>query len=152
MMGTLSVAHPDIADFVESKARAGALPRFNLSVQLSDAFLAAVEADAGWTLFFGSHSPRRVRARELWDRVLQTMLQWSEPGVLFVDTINRENNLGWREHLTTTNPCGEAPLPAYGACNLGSINLAALAREPFSDAARILAIEVLPVPRDPTNR
>jgi ribonucleoside-diphosphate reductase alpha chain len=146
MMGSLSVSHPDIADFVRAKARRGALGHFNLSVQLDDAFLRAADDDANWELSFPSPGftcegntvqvNAQVRARALRRLIVTSMLDWSEPGVLFVDTINRENNLWWREHLTTTNPCGEAPLPPYGACDLGSINLTRLVLRPFGrDAA-----------------
>ena len=143
MMGSLSVAHPDILDFIAAKARAAVLPRFNLSVQLPDAFLAAVAADARWPLGQPeSHPAAQLPARMLWNRMLQSMIDWAEPGVLFTDTLNRENNLWWREQLSTTNPCGEAPLPAYGACDLGSINLAALVRQPFTPGAHIDTAEL----------
>jgi ribonucleoside-diphosphate reductase alpha chain len=142
MMASLSLSHPDIADFMRAKSRPGALPRFNLSVQVPDAFLQAVRDDAGWELSLPSGaqgSPARgaPRARALEMLMCSSMLEGSEPGVLFVDTINRENNLWWRERLTTTNPCGEVPLPAYGACDLGSINLAELVLEPFGGKARL---------------
>jgi ribonucleoside-diphosphate reductase alpha chain len=142
MMASLSLSHPDIADFMRAKSRPGALPRFNLSVQVPDAFLQAVRDDAGWELSLPSgaqDSPARgaPRARALEMLMCSSMLEGSEPGVLFVDTINRENNLWWREHLATTNPCGEVPLPAYGACDLGSINLAELVLEPFGDKAQL---------------
>ncbi len=146
MMGSLSVSHPDIADFARAKARPGALGHFNLSAQLDDAFLRAADEDANWELSFPPPGftwaestveiNAQVRARALRRLIVTSMLDWSEPGVLFVDTINRENNLWWRERLTTTNPCGEAPLPPYGACDLGSINLTGLVLRPFGrDAA-----------------
>jgi ribonucleoside-diphosphate reductase alpha chain len=146
MMASLSTSHPDIDAFVRAKARPGALPRFNLSVQVPDAFLQAVEDDARWELSLplagatasraGSAAPA-LRARALERLICSSMLEWSEPGVLFVDTINRENNLWWRERLATTNPCGEVPLPPYGACDLGSVNLAELVIEPFGSSARL---------------
>lgn len=146
MMGSLSASHPDIAEFVRAKSRPGALERFNLSVQLPDSFLRAVAEDSTWALSFPTVGPageqggqvvRQVRARALEQLICTSMLEWSEPGVLFVDTINRENNLWWRERLTTTNPCGEVPLPPYGACDLGSVNLASLVLEPFGRGARL---------------
>ena len=143
MMASLSIAHPDIAAFVEAKSQPGVLERFNLSVQVTDAFMTAVAADAAWP--FAARAPRRgpvvpapaVPARALWTRMLQAMLGGSEPGLLFTDTINRENTLWWRERLATTNPCGETPLPPYGACCLGSVNLATLVRDPFTRAASL---------------
>jgi len=142
MMASLSISHPDVADFIRAKSRPGALPRFNLSVQLPDTFLRAVRDDAGGELSppaggQGGPDHPAPRARALEMLMCSSMLEGSEPGVLFVDTINRENNLWWREQLTTTNPCGEVPLPAYGACDLGSINLAELVLEPFEITARL---------------
>jgi ribonucleoside-diphosphate reductase alpha chain len=142
MMASLHAAHPDIVGFVHAKSRPGALPRFNLSVQVPDAFLEAADDDASWALSFppaeqGGSVPRSLRARALERFICTSMLGWSEPGVLFVDTINRENNLWWRERLATTNPCGEVPLPPYGACDLGSINLAEFIVEPFGGNARL---------------
>jgi ribonucleoside-diphosphate reductase alpha chain len=140
MMASLSAAHPDVAAFVEAKAGPGVLPRFNLSVQVPDGFMAALRADAAWPLSAWSGPDAGVPAtpaRILWERLLHAMLATSEPGLLFVDTINRENNLWWRERLTTTNPCGETPLPAYGACDLGSLNLATFVRDPFGPQASL---------------
>jgi ribonucleoside-diphosphate reductase alpha chain len=134
MMATLRIDHPDILEFIDAKRDPSALRFFNLSVQVRDRFLEAVRRDAGCPLVYpaGSGSPQRVLpAREIWQRLLDASYESSEPGVLFVDTINRENNLAWREVLSATNPCGEVPLPEYGACNLGSINLARYVRSPF---------------------
>jgi len=143
MMASLAADHPDISAFITAKSRPGGLERFNLSVQVPDALLAAVRRDAAWPLarFPARGTPgvalESVPARSLWRTLLRAMLDWSEPGVLFTDTINRENNLWWREQLCTTNPCGEAPLPPWGSCDLGSINLAALVRRPFTRSAAI---------------
>jgi ribonucleoside-diphosphate reductase alpha chain len=158
MMATLRCDHPDIEAFIDAKREAGALRHFNLSVQVTDELMAAVAGDRDWPLVFpagdgdGSVIRHRwgdtggevdcgvvrvVRARELWDRLLRAAYDSAEPGVLFVDQINRENNLYWREHLTATNPCGEIPLPAYGACNLGSLNLVRFVIEPFEPGARL---------------
>ena len=140
MIATLRDDHPDLLPFMAAKSAAGALPRFNLSVQLSDAFLRALDADAGWPLQSAEAPGRRSTgpsARTLWERLLGHALESSEPGVLFVDTINRENNLHWRERLTATNPCGEVPLPPYGSCDLGSLNLPAFVSRPFTAAAAV---------------
>ena len=140
MMATLRVDHPDVLEFIDAKRDPSALRFFNLSVQVTDRFLEAVRRDEPWPLAHpaGSESIARVLpARELWSRLLESSYGMSEPGVLFVDTINRENNLAWRECLTTTNPCGEVPLPPYGACDLGSINLPRFVRGPFTAAAAL---------------
>ena len=163
MMATLRCDHPDIEEFVDAKREPGRLTRFNVSVQATDAFMEAVRSDAEWPLVFPDHAleaeegedervlrqwpgypepvscrvVRRVRARELWHRIMRATYDTAEPGVLFVDRVNHWNNLGYREHITATNPCGEEPLPPYGSCNLGSINLTAFVREPFSDRARL---------------
>jgi ribonucleoside-diphosphate reductase alpha chain len=140
MMATLRVDHPDILEFIDAKRDPAALRYFNLSVQVSDRFLDAVRQDAPWSLAWppgAGEAYRVLPAREIWQRLLGASYETSEPGVLFVDTINRENNLGWLETLTTTNPCGEVPLPAYGACNLGSINLPRFVRAAFTARATL---------------
>ena len=140
MMATLRVDHPDVLEFIDAKRDPAALRFFNLSVQVTDRFLDAVRRDEAWPLVHASipaATSRIVPARELWERLLDASHAASEPGVLFVDTINRENNLGWCETLTATNPCGEVPLPAYGACNLGSLNLTRFVRSPFTRAAAL---------------
>jgi ribonucleoside-diphosphate reductase alpha chain len=138
MMATLRVDHPDILEFIDAKRDPAALRFFNLSVQVSDRFLEAVRRDSPWPLAYpsDSHAPQRVLpAREVWQKLTSAGYETSEPGVLFVDAMNRENNLAALETLTTTNPCGEVPLPAYGSCNLGSINLPRFVRAPFSREA-----------------
>ena len=173
MMATLRCDHPDIEEFVTAKQRPGELTRFNLSVLVSDALLEAVERDDDWPLVFPRAgladedaagrpvielpwsqdlSPvpcvvlRTVRARALWDLLMRATFDHAEPGVLFVDRINRMNNLYWRERISATNPCGEVPLPPYGACDLGSLNLVRHVRDPFTSRARLdleaLAAEV----------
>lgn len=160
MMATLRCDHPDIEEFVTAKQQPGQLRRFNLSIQVTDAFMAAVRSDTEWPLVFPAavfdgdgetvlrEWPgearavpcgviRRVRARQLWDRILQAAYDYSEPGVLFIDRINQLNNLWYRERITATNPCGEIPLPPYGACDLGSLNLTCFVRSPFTPEARI---------------
>jgi ribonucleoside-diphosphate reductase alpha chain len=137
MMATLRCDHPDIESFVDAKRQSEALTHFNVSVQVTDAFMAAVETDAEWPLLFECEVVRVVRARALWERILRAAYDTAEPGVLFVDQINRENNLHEQEQLAATNPCGEIPLPPYGACNLGSLNLTAFVIEPFDPGARL---------------
>lgn len=140
MMATLRVDHPDVLEFIDAKRDPLALRFFNLSVQITDRFLAAVRRDESWPLVHPAGSgatTTTLPAREIWDRLLDAGHETSEPGVLFVDTMNRENNLAWRETLTTTNPCGEVPLPAYGACNLGSIDLTKFVRSPFTAGAAL---------------
>ncbi|WP_375594159.1 adenosylcobalamin-dependent ribonucleoside-diphosphate reductase [Algihabitans albus] len=135
MMGTLRCDHPDIEAFVEAKSEAGRLTNFNLSVLITDAFMTAVEADADWPLSFAGETYRTLRARALWDRIMHATYETSEPGVIFIDRINRLNPLAYCEEIHATNPCGEQPLPPYGACLLGSINLAQLVRNPFTRQA-----------------
>jgi len=160
MMATLRCDHPDIEEFIAAKQKSGALRHFNLSVQVTDAFMAAVKENAEWSLVFPAATfdgegeivmrdwpgyeekvpcriVRRVPARALWDRILRATYDYAEPGVLFIDRINRLNNLWYSEHISTTNPCGEIPLPPYGACDLGSINLTRFVNEPFSPRAKL---------------
>jgi len=137
MMGTLRCDHPDIEDFIEAKWQPGRLRMFNLSVLVSDAFIQAVRADGPWDLVFGGTVFRTVAARELWDKIMRATYATAEPGVIFIDRINRANNLWYCEEILATNPCGEQPLPPYGACLLGSVNLAALVEAPFEAGARL---------------
>ncbi|MGD2119583.1 MAG: adenosylcobalamin-dependent ribonucleoside-diphosphate reductase [Chromatiales bacterium] len=162
MIASLRCDHPDIEHFIDAKRTAGELQHFNLSVQVSDAFMQAVEKDESWPLLFpadsldASHGSEtvlrrwsgrhgevscrvvdRVPARRLWQKIMSAAYDTAEPGVLFVDRINQLNNLAYREQITTTNPCGEIPLPPYGACDLGSINLTRFVLQPFSNDARM---------------
>ncbi len=137
MMATLACDHPDIEDFIDAKRVPGRLAMFNLSVLASDAFLRAVREDADWDLKFAGRIYRTVRARELWDRIMRATYEYAEPGVIFIDRVNAENNLSYCETIRATNPCGEQPLPPYGACLLGSINLAKLVKHPFEDDAAL---------------
>ncbi|MCK9532401.1 MAG: adenosylcobalamin-dependent ribonucleoside-diphosphate reductase [Gammaproteobacteria bacterium] len=160
MMATLRCDHPDIEQFIDAKRQPGRLRRFNLSVLVSDAFMQAVESDDLWPLVFpvagvkgegpivmrdwsGQAEPvpcrvmRTVPARELWERIMRATFDYAEPGVLFIDRINATNNLWYRERISATNPCGEIPLPPYGACDLGSLNLPTFVREPFTPDARL---------------
>src|SRR6516165_5916687 len=136
MMATLRCDHPDIEAFIAAKREPGRLRNFNLSVLVSDAFMAAVERDEDWPLVFAGQVFRTVRAKALWDSITRATYDCAEPGVIFIDRINARNNLAYCETITATNPCGEEPLPPYGACLLGSINLARLVRQPFTPQAR----------------
>jgi ribonucleoside-diphosphate reductase alpha chain len=137
MMGTLRCDHPDIESFIEAKQDPGRLRMFNLSVLVSSNFMAAVKADRPWELSFGGVCYKTVSARELWDRIMRATYAFAEPGVIFIDRINKANNLSYCEEIFATNPCGEQPLPPYGACLLGSINLASLVQSPFEEDAAL---------------
>jgi ribonucleoside-diphosphate reductase alpha chain len=162
MMATLRCDHPDIEAFIDAKCTPGALAHFNLSVLVTDAFIQAVKDDAPWPLVYplhGRQAPegvelcvrlwsgglapepcqlmRSVSARALWGHLVKAAHAYAEPGVLFVDRINCTNNLWYCEHLSTTNPCGEVPLPPHGACNLGSINLTRFVEHPFGEHPRL---------------
>ncbi len=158
MMATLRCDHPDIEEFIEAKKDKTALRNFNLSVLVTDAFMTAVSRQQSWPLVFPLADQKQltdnsnvvyrdwpgktgavpcaiiktVSACELWEKIIRASYDYAEPGVLFIDRINRENNLYYRETISATNPCGEIPLPPYGACNLGSINLTRYVENPFS--------------------
>ncbi|MGI9475092.1 MAG: adenosylcobalamin-dependent ribonucleoside-diphosphate reductase [Hyphomicrobiaceae bacterium] len=137
MMGTLRCDHPDIETFIDAKSKSADLRNFNVSVLVPDAFVEAVRQDADWDLVFDGKVYRTVRARALWQRLMRATYDYAEPGVIFIDRINAQNNLTYCETIHATNPCGEQPLPAYGACLLGSINLARLVTRPFSNDASL---------------
>src|SRR5579862_647980 len=137
MMATMRCDHPDIEDFVDAKRTPGRLRMFNLSVLVTDAFMTAVKEDGPWELSFAGTTYKVVRARELWDKIMRATYAYAEPGVIFIDRINRRNNLYYCESIHATNPCGEQPLPPYGACLLGSINLPAFVLDPFEATARV---------------
>jgi ribonucleoside-diphosphate reductase alpha chain len=136
MMATMRCDHPDIAAFISAKSDPARLRMFNMSVLVTDPFMAAVKADDDWDLVFDGQVYETVKARDLWDQIMQSTYDFAEPGVIFIDRINQMNNLNYCETIAATNPCGEQPLPPYGACLLGSINMARLVSDPFSaDAA-----------------
>ena len=137
MMGTLRCDHPDIEEFIAAKSDQRRLRNFNLSVLVTDAFVAAVKEDGEWPLVFAGRTFRTVRARGLWQQIMRATYDYAEPGVIFIDRINAQNNLAYCETIAATNPCGEQPLPPYGACLLGSINLARLIDKPFTGAAKL---------------
>lgn len=137
MMATMACDHPDIEAFIDAKRDAQRLRMFNLSVLVSDAFMAAIERGDDWPLMFEGTAYKTVKARDLWDRIMRSTYDYAEPGVIFIDRVNGQNNLSYCETIRATNPCGEQPLPPYGACLLGSVNLAAMIAQPFGDDARI---------------
>ena len=161
MMATLSCDHSDIERFVEAKADGAELRHFNLSVLVSDAFMDAVAADADWPLVFPcglsldavgttddallphaeepphSRIYRHVSARKLWRAIMRANYDYAEPGVIFIDRVQALNNLRYCEEIRATNPCGEIPLPGYGACDLGSLNLTQFVQAPFTPRAKV---------------
>ncbi|MEM1273038.1 MAG: adenosylcobalamin-dependent ribonucleoside-diphosphate reductase [Pseudomonadota bacterium] len=137
MMATMRCDHPDIEEFIAAKSDPARLRMFNMSVLVTDQFMDAVKSDSEWELTFGGKLYRRLPARDLWNQIMKATYDFAEPGVIFIDRINATNNLAYAETIAATNPCGEQPLPPYGACLLGSINLARLVQNPFSDAAVI---------------
>lgn len=122
-MGVLRVDHPDIEEFIRAKNNSTTLTQFNISVGVTDEFMSAVKADEDFDLRFDGRVYKTVRAKALWDDILRSTWDWAEPGILFIDRINKKNNLWYCEYIAATNPCGEQPLPPYGACLLGSFNL-----------------------------
>ncbi|WP_456426573.1 adenosylcobalamin-dependent ribonucleoside-diphosphate reductase [Rhodocaloribacter sp.] len=164
MMATLRCDHPDVEAFIDAKRAPGALRHFNLSVLVTDAFMEAVRRDEEWPLVFpvsaldedegagreivhrrwsGTDGPvpcvvlGRLRARALWAKLMRSAYDHAEPGVLFIDRVNAENNLWYREYISASNPCGEIPLPPYGACDLGALNLTRFVEAPFTPEARL---------------
>jgi ribonucleoside-diphosphate reductase alpha chain len=137
MMATMRCDHPDIEAFITAKSDPARLRMFNMSVLVTDPFMEAVKADGPWELSFGGKVYHTVQARDLWNRIMQSTYDYAEPGVIFIDRINAANNLGYAETISATNPCGEQPLPPYGACLLGSVNLARLVSDPFTEAAKL---------------
>ncbi len=137
MMATLRCDHPDIEAFVDAKRDPRRLRMFNVSVLVTDAFMKAVKDDADWDLVFEGKVFRTIKAGALWERIMRATYDYAEPGVIFIDRVNRRNNLHYCETIQATNPCGEQPLPPYGACLLGSINLAALVKDPFTPQASL---------------
>lgn len=137
MMATMRCDHPDVEQFITAKSDPARLRMFNMSVLVTDGFMEAVKADGSWELKFGGKVYQTVNARDLWNKIMQNTYDQAEPGVIFIDRINQANNLSYCETIAATNPCGEQPLPPYGACLLGSINLARLVTDPFETAAAL---------------
>lgn len=122
-MGVLRVDHPDIEEFIRAKQNTNTLTNFNVSIGVTDDFMAAVDANEGFDLVWGGRKYRTINARNLWNEIMRSTWDWAEPGVLFIDRINEMNNLWYCESIAATNPCAEQPLPPNGACLLGSFNL-----------------------------
>ena len=137
MMATMRCDHPDVEDFITAKSDSARLRMFNLSVLVTDDFMEAVKADGPWELKYDGKVYHTVQARDLWNKIMQSTYDFAEPGVIFIDRINKANNLSYVETIAATNPCGEQPLPPYGACLLGSINLARLVANPFEKNASL---------------
>ncbi|MEI6117275.1 MAG: adenosylcobalamin-dependent ribonucleoside-diphosphate reductase, partial [Burkholderiales bacterium] len=148
-MGVLRIDHPDVLEFITAKRSPGRWNNFNVSVAVTDAFMSAVESNAPWELVHssapssdliesGAHKRddgkwvyRTIPAQELWDTVMQSAYDFAEPGILFIDNMNRDNNLRYCEQIEATNPCGEQPLPPYGCCDLGPVILTRFVHNPF---------------------
>ena len=164
MMATLRCDHPDIEEFIAAKQNSKELRHFNLSILVTDEFIKAVQNNSDWYLVFptselaGENKPQSktimrqwtgysdpvlcnvvdvIQARALWEKIMRATYEYAEPGVLFIDRINYQNNLWYKEYITATNPCGEIPLPPYGACDLGAINLTCFVRNPFTENANL---------------
>jgi len=171
-MGTFDVSHPDVKDFIRAKREDGRLRQFNLSLLITDGFMAAVDKDGDWPLVFPINVKEQaeldpssgeevvwrewpthdnyivrddglvackvyghIKARHLWDMIMVSTYDYAEPGFILIDRVNEMNNNWWCENIRATNPCGEQPLPPYGACLLGSVNLTKFVRDPFTDKA-----------------
>lgn len=137
MMATMRCDHPDVEAFITAKSDAARLRMFNMSVLITDPFMEAVKANGPWDLKFDGKTYKTVQALDLWNAIMQATYDFAEPGVIFIDRINEANNLSYCETIAATNPCGEQPLPPYGACLLGSINLARLVTAPFEEASAL---------------
>lgn len=137
MMATMRCDHPDIEAFIEAKKDPARLRMFNLSVLVTDPFMDAVKADGPWELVFDDKVFKTLPARDLWNKIMRNTYDFAEPGVIFIDRINKANNLGYVETIAATNPCGEQPLPPYGACLLGSINMPTLVTGAFTKKAKM---------------
>jgi ribonucleoside-diphosphate reductase alpha chain len=126
MMATMRCDHPDVEKFIEAKRDPARLRMFNMSVLVTDKFMDAVKEDKQFDLVFDGKVYKTIRAKSLWDKIMSSTYHYAEPGVIFIDRINEMNNLNYVETIAATNPCGEQPLPPYGACLLGSINLVSM--------------------------
>lgn len=133
-MGVLRVDHPDIQEFVNAKQNQSRLTGFNISVAVTDEFMQAVKDNQTFALRFGGEVYSEVEARALWEMIMRSTYDWAEPGILFIDRINEYNNLWYCETIAASNPCGEQPLPPFGACLLGSFNLTKYLYQTYENA------------------
>jgi ribonucleoside-diphosphate reductase alpha chain len=133
-MGVLRCDHPDIGAFIHAKDAAG-LHHFNLSVGITDAFMHALQHNVDFDLVYHNNVYRRISAAALWEQIMCAAYDHGEPGVLFLDTLNRDNNLFYCETLCATNPCAEQPLPPYGCCCLGTLDITRFIKQPFGGSA-----------------
>ena len=147
MMGCLRIDHPDIEAFIEAKRDGRRFRNFNLSVLVSDDFIRTLAEGGDWSLRFDGEAYGATSAVDLWRRLMQATYDVAEPGVIFIDRVNAANNLAYCETILASNPCGEQMLPAYGACLLGSINLARLVKRPFEPEAEISETELAALTR-----
>jgi len=138
MMAVLRVDHPDIEEFIRAKRNENQLTNFNISVGVTDKFMECVRDNKSFTLQFEGQQYRTINAKALWDEIMRNNWDWAEPGVLFLDRINQENPLHYCETIEATNPCGEQPLPPYGACLLGSFNLVKYVTEERFDFSQLV--------------
>jgi ribonucleoside-diphosphate reductase alpha chain len=134
-MGVMRCDHPDIEEFIAAKRNNSQLQMFNLSVAITEDFIKAVQNDADWDLKFNGQVMKTIKAKKLWDTIMRSTYDYAEPGFILIDRINQMNNLYYCEEICATNPCGEQPLPPYGACLLGSVNLTKFVKNPFTPEA-----------------
>ena len=148
MMATMRCDHPDIEAFIEAKRDPLKLRMFNLSVLVTDDLMDAVKNDLPWRLHFeDKHGDtvmeKVIGARDLWNKIMRSTYEYAEPGVIFIDRVNKDHNLSYLETIATTNPCAEKPMGPYASCLLGSINLAKMIKQPFGAHARVLSDRLL---------
>jgi ribonucleoside-diphosphate reductase alpha chain len=143
MMATMRCDHPDIFNFIAAKADPARLRRFNMSILVTDKFMDAVKADGSIDLVFGDKVYDTVSARHLWDTMMQATYDYAEPGVIFIDRVNRDHNIGYLETIATTNPCGEKPMGPYASCLLSSANLSQFVVDPFGSNAHLDVVRLV---------
>lgn len=134
-MATFDISHPDVLDFIIAKRKDGRLRQFNLSLLITEAFMTAVKNDDIWEFKFDGKIYKTMPARKVWNLIMANTYDYAEPGFILIDEVNKQNNNWFCENIRATNPCGEQPLPPYGSCLLGSINLTKFVRNPFSSVA-----------------
>lgn len=134
-MATFDIGHPDALEFISAKRKDGRLRQFNLSLLITDAFMRAVKEDRSWDFSFEGKVYKTMPARKVWNLIMTSTYDYAEPGFILIDEVNRQNNNWFCEDIRSTNPCGEQPLPPYGSCLLGSINLTKFVKNPFTENA-----------------